>query len=345
MKHSLLKTVVCGVLAAGFTANAAACSRVLWNTEETGTFVSRTMDWLEPTHLAVHNVPQGTEYKGHVNHNVVYTSKYDVTGTSTYGVLSNGVNSAGLGANVLFDNRMVLSDASDDSNVGVIQYLTHLLSQFATVEEAVEFIAANPAVKENLPGVDMALELHFSLQDIGGDSAVIEFRDGESLIWHGAEYNVMTNQPDFELHLANLERAQSSWGPKEEQALYTNLHTGGNINPEDRFIHASYYASHLKEPSSVMNGIMKLDGVPMKVPHDAPNRRVNGVMTGYATEYSITEHLQSGETMIRYQWGDNPTQLHYNAKEIQASGKNITFNLTTPGLIGEITEQIIASGK
>lgn len=345
MKMKFISAAVCGVFAVGIATTAEACTRVMWDTETSGTFVSRTMDWLEPTHLAIHNLPKGNAYKGHINSDKTFISKYDVTGASTYGVLSNGVNSAGLSGNALFDNRMDVEPAIDEKNIGVIQYLTHILSQYANVEEAVTFIKSNPGVAENLPGVDMDLNVHFSLQDISGDSAIIEFRDGQSRIWHGSEYNVMTNQPDFDNHLFNVKRAIRGWGPQETQDLQTNLMTGGNINPEDRFIHASYYASHLKEPSSVMNGIMKLDGIPFKVPHDAPNRLVNDVMTGFATEYSITEHLQSGMTMVRYQWGDHPAQFTYNVKDIQAAGELIKFSIDPAELMGDITEQIITTAQ
>ncbi|GAA4879464.1 linear amide C-N hydrolase [Ferrimonas pelagia] len=345
MKPNLLKSMICGVFAVGVTTAADACTRVFWDTQEHGTFVSRTMDWLEPTGVTLINYPKGTSYKANLGGDYTYDAKYDVTGLLTYGALANATNSAGLSGNVLFDNNMVVKDGKQPSDVGVIHYLQHLISQFADVAEAVEYIQANPGVTETIPGVDMALNIHFSLQDISGDSAVIEFRDGESKIWHGPQYNVMTNQPDFDVHLASLDRAQRGWGEKETQGLYTNLHTGGNINPEDRFIHASYYVSHLSEPSSVMNGLIKLNGVPVIVPHDAPNRVVNGVMTGYASEYNVTEHLQSGQTLFNYQWGDVISQLHYNVNKIRESGKQVSFRLDQPGLAGDITQLVIDSAQ
>ena len=66
-------------------------------------------------------------------------------------------------------------------------------------------------------------------------------------------------------------------------------------------------------------------------------------MAGYATEYAVNTHLQPGETLMRYQWGDDYTQLQYNVQDIQASGKNINFPLIQPGLIGEITGKILHS--
>ena len=60
------------------------------------------------------------------------------------------------------------------------------------------------------------------------------------------------------------------------------------------------FLEHLKEPTSIINGILKLESTMFCIPHDAPNRPINGKMVGYATEYSVNRHLQSGETFVRY---------------------------------------------
>ncbi|NGZ15259.1 linear amide C-N hydrolase [Vibrio aestuarianus] len=343
MKSKVLNATIFALLAAGTTSTASACTRVVWDTAEHGTFVTRTMDWLEATSPTLRNIPRGTEYSGHLEFNVSQTSKYDVTGITTYGMITNGVNNEGLSGNTLFDDNMDAAKASSFDDIGVATYLTHILSQFANVSDVVKFVQASPAVSESVPGVPTDITLHYSFQDVRGDSAIVEFRDGEARIWHGSEYNVMTNQPDFDVHLTNIERSQRGWGNKDSQSSQTRLMTGGNINAEDRFIHASYFARHLKEPTSVRNGVVKLDGVPFKIPHDAPNRPLNGVMLGYATEYTVTEHLQSGETMVRYQWGDTASQFTYNVKQIQNSGKSLDFSIDTDGLHGDITQVVVNS--
>ncbi len=82
-----------------------------------------------------------------------------------------------------------------------------------------------------------------------------------------------------------------------------------------------------------------------RIPHDAPNRPINGTMAGYATEYSVNRHLQSGETFIRYQWGDVYTQFKYNTQQIQQSNKLIFFKISSSDLMGDITQQVIDSGR
>ncbi|MGF1681354.1 linear amide C-N hydrolase [Photobacterium minamisatsumaniensis] len=345
MNKKLLTTAIVGTLSLGVVTAAEACTRLLWNTQDHGTFVSRTLDWSEQTNPTLVNIPKSSSYVTHLDNNNTMSSQYDVTGTTTYGQLTDGINSAGLSGNVLYDAGMDTADSKHAEDFGTLTYLKHILSQYSTVDDAVKFVEGNAPNTEFVPGVPVRIALHISLQDITGDSAIIEFRAEGPRIWHGPQYTVMTNQPDYDQHLANVERSKRGWGELEGQYSQTNLGTGGNANPEDRFIHSSYFYGHLTEPTSVINGMVKLDSITFKIPHDAPNRPVNGEMAGYATEYNVNYHLQSGETLLRYQWGDDFTQLQYNVKAIQNSGKNIEFDLVQAGLIGEITEKVIASGQ
>lgn len=345
MNKKALSSAIIATFSIGMVTAAEACTRLLWDTDTNGTFVSRTLDWSEQTDPHLVNLPKSSSYVTHFDHNNQLKTQFDVTGLTTYGVITDGINSAGLSGNMLYDRGMATEESNQDGDFGALNYLTHLLAQFATVEQAVAFIEENPAKTEFIEGVPIRIALHISLQDTSGDSAIVEFREEGPRIWHGKQYTVMTNQPDYDQHLANVERSKRGWGKLENQYSQTNLGTGGNANPEDRFIHSSYYMGHLTEPSSIINGMLKLDSVTYKIPHDAPNVPIDGVMAGYATEYAVNYHLQSGETLMRYQWGDDYTQLQYNMKEIQASGKQIEFKLVQPGLIGEVTQQIIESGR
>ncbi|WP_318476823.1 linear amide C-N hydrolase [Photobacterium leiognathi] len=325
------------------TANA--CTRVLWETKDHGTFVSRTMDWSESTNPYLASFPQGTMYSTHLSHENMVTSKYAVTGITAYGVILDGINSEGLSGNVLYDAGMDLGKDNNKQTDGAITYLRHLLSQYKTVEEVVKAAAIMAPNEELIDGIPIRIALHISFQDPSGDSAILEWRDGKPQIWHGKQYTVMTNQPGYAQHLANVKRSARGWGEQEKQWSQTNLGTGGNTNPEDRFIHATYFSKHLTEPSSIINGIVKLDSTMFRIPHDAPNRSINGTMAGYATEYSVNRHLQSGETFIRYQWGDVYTQFKYNTQQIQQSNKLIFFKISSSDLMGDITQQVIDSGR
>ncbi|WP_104400785.1 linear amide C-N hydrolase [Vibrio penaeicida] len=342
-RNFIAASVISALMMSSISVTANACTRILWQTQDHGTFVTRTLDWSEQTRPNVVNFPAGIEYSTHMEQQNIVTSKYDVTGLTTYGAVTDGVNSKGLSGNVLYDGLMDLGEATANQKEGAITYLRHLLSQYASVDEVVSAIEKRTPAEEFVPGVPVRIALHISFQDTSGDSAILEWRDGKPQVWHGEQYTVMTNQPGYAQHLANVERSQRGWGDLDKQWSQTNLGTGGNTNPEDRFIHATYFSGHLTEPSSIINGMLKLDSTSFKIPHDAPNREIDGVMAGYATEYSVNRHLQSGETLVRYQWGESFNQVQYNVKEIQAAGKQVSFNISTPGLAGDITHKIINS--
>ncbi|MEC6906268.1 linear amide C-N hydrolase [Photobacterium piscicola] len=346
MKSNSLTVALITALSLGSMSSVAnACTRVLWQTQDQGTFVARTMDWSESTQPTLVNFPQGSEYSTHLSQLNNVNAKYAVTGITAYSIVMDGINSQGLSGNVLYDAEMDLGKSDPQQKAGAITYLRHLLSQYKDVNELVAAIKDTPPIEELIKGIPVRIALHISVQDPTGDSAIIEWRDGKPQIWHGKQYTVMTNQPGYAQHLANIQRSARGWGEQDVQWSQTNLGTGGNTNPEDRFVHATYFSKHLKQPTSIINGILKLDSTVFRIPHDAPNRPVNGKMAGYATEYTINTHLQSGQTFIRYQWGNIYTQFNYDVKVIQQSQKLIKFNIVNNELAGDITQNIIASSK
>ncbi|SMY32041.1 linear amide C-N hydrolase [Photobacterium andalusiense] len=343
--HSLTIALISALSLGSISSVANACTRVLWQTQDQGTFVARTMDWSESTQPTLVNYPKNSEYSTHLSKLNNINAKYAVTGITAYGILLDGINSQGLSGNVLYDGGMDLGTADPQQKVGAITYLRHLLSQYKNVNQLVAAIKDSAPIEELINGIPVRIALHISFQDPSGDSAIIEWRDGKPQIWHGKQYTVLTNQPGYDQHLANVKRSQRGWGEQAQQWSQTNLGTGGNTNPEDRFIHTTYFSKHLQQPTSVINGILKLDSTMFRIPHDAPNRPINGKMAGYATEYSVNTHLQSGQTFIRYQWGDTYTQFNYDVKAIQQSQKLIDFNIVNNDLAGDITQKIIISGK
>lgn len=75
-----------------------------------------------------------------------------------------------------------------------------MLDNFATVEEAVTALAAEPftLVTDSVPGEERLATLHLSISDATGDSAIVEYIGGKQVIHHSRDYQVMTNSPTFE---------------------------------------------------------------------------------------------------------------------------------------------------
>ncbi|WP_413112554.1 linear amide C-N hydrolase [Thaumasiovibrio sp. DFM-14] len=345
-KKKLLSATAFAVLFGGVVADSHACSRISWDTEK-GVFVSRTFDWIESSHAALENFPKGFEYTRSLRADaLVEQAKYAVTAITSYGALvGEGVNEAGLSGNVLFFNEMDIKDIQSSESLGHAKLMQHLLSQYATVADAINAMENMDMMTDEIPGMPTTMTVHFSLQDTTGDAAIIQWQEKELKIWHGPEHNILTNSPEYQVHLANLAESSQDWGPIEEQDSEVDLKTNGNLHSQDRFISNSYFYNHLKEPSSVANGLLKLESVIYKVPHDAPNRPINGQMTGYGTEWMVTQNITTGDAVLRYTWNDSFNVMTYNVKDIQASGERLKLDVTQPGLFGDITHLILTEGK
>ncbi len=74
--------------------------------------------------------------------------------------------------------------------------------------------------------------MHLSVSGAAGDSAILEYIDGELVIHHGSEYRVMTNSPIFDQQLA----LNTYWDLIDGDRMLP-----GTINAEDRFVRLSYY--------------------------------------------------------------------------------------------------------
>ena len=111
---------------------------------------------------------------------------------------TDGMNEAGLVANLLW---LVESEYPeyDSSKPGltIAAWAQYVLDNFATVEEAVRALEAEPFTlfSDNVPGEERLATLHLSLSDASGDSAIVEYIDGKQVIHHSRVYQVMTNSP------------------------------------------------------------------------------------------------------------------------------------------------------
>ena len=95
--------------------------------------------------------------------------------------------------------------------------------------------------------------MHFSVSDASGDSAVIEFINGKTVIYHGKQYSAMTNEPSYDQQLKNLEKEKQSGN-------YVNTTLVGGSSTTSRFVRANYYSEHgvLLIPSSEQQAVTLL---------------------------------------------------------------------------------------
>jgi choloylglycine hydrolase len=185
---------------------AEACTRALFTGSDDLVITGRSMDWLEDMHSDLWVFPRGIQRNGSAGpHSITWTSLYGSLIVSSYNVgTADGINEKGLVANVLY---LVESDYGKPHGnkpvLAISLWGQYVLDNFATVAEAVNALQKEPfiVIPSALPNVPPS-QLHLSMSDATGDSAIFEYIDGKLVIHHGKQYTVMTNSPTFDQQLA-----------------------------------------------------------------------------------------------------------------------------------------------
>lgn len=323
-----LKPLALGLLMAGVAASTAhACTSIAWNTEEHGTITSRTNDWMEATNPRLGGILKGdTRFIQGPKAGIQYTVKYDAVAVLPYGLdlVHDGVNSEGLQINTLYYRPMTMDDVSKESQISQLTISEYILTQYASVAEAVDALPSLDYAYLALDGMPADIVLHWSITDKSGDRAVIEM-DPEGLkIYRGEEAAVMTNDPSMQEHIDNLKEIRPTWESADRNLSFGST---GNSASRSRFVHASYFLSWLDEPTSAFNGMMKLSTVPYRVPADAPYMDFGAGITGYATEWTLSQSLETGDSVFEYNFGDNWNTVRFNVYELM--GQSFEADLTS----------------
>ncbi|WP_240470532.1 linear amide C-N hydrolase [Halomonas halocynthiae] len=235
--------VICGLMLAPVSLltlnDAEACTRFIYQGIDNEVMTARSMDWREDVGTNLWVFPRGMERSGEAGPNSLeWTSKYGSVISSGYDIsTTDGMNEEGLVANILW-----LVESSypeyDGSSPGltIAAWAQYMLDNFATVEEAVAELEKDPftLVTDNVPGQDRLATLHLALSDASGDSAIIEYIDGQRVVHHSNDFQVVTNSPTFERQLAINEYWQQIDG---------TVMLPGTNRASDRFARASFYVN------------------------------------------------------------------------------------------------------
>ncbi|MGY6411631.1 MAG: linear amide C-N hydrolase [Alkalilacustris sp.] len=215
------------------------CTRVVYLGPEDRVLTGRSMDWKLPIVSNLWVLPRGMERDGAAgDRSAQWTAVHGSLAVTGYDMsTADGMNEAGLVVNLLWEVEAVYpEDDGETPRISLSVFPQYLLDRFATVAEAVEDLRENPVlvvggeVPVGPPGREATV--HVSLSDATGDSAIIEFVQGEMVIWHDRAFQVMTNEPTFDRQLAVLEYWQGV-NPRE--------FLPGTVRATDRFVRAHHY--------------------------------------------------------------------------------------------------------
>ena len=226
------------------------CSVIKWSDNGVAVVVGRSMDFLRDLENNLWLFPRGMDREGLAGRNsLAWTSKYGSVITAGFDICSvDGMNENGLGGHMLWLAETDYGKRDESiPGLSLSLWLQYFLDNFASVNEAVDFVQNHPfqVLPLKVPGVSgthSVAEVHLLIEDFSGDGAVMEYRDGGKLtIYHDKQYNVMTNSPTFDKQLENLKQYKGFGGDK---------YLPGSTDAADRFVRGAYYQKSLPEKAT-----------------------------------------------------------------------------------------------
>lgn len=238
------------VAAAAVTGKSDACTRAVYLGPDNMIVTGRTMDWKEDPQSNIYFFPRGMERRGGKTDNTIkWTSVYGSVVTAGYDIgVCDGMNEKGLVANLLFLAESDYHRPDDKRPVmGLSIWTQYVLDNFATVDEAVE-VLGNEVFRIDDPDLPNGAKstLHLSISDPTGNSAIFEYINGNLVIHHGRDCQVMTNSPTYD----KQQTLDDYW----EQIGGLVMLPGTN-RASDRFVRASFYIKALPQTADYRQAV------------------------------------------------------------------------------------------
>lgn len=205
----------------------------------------------------------------------------------------------------------------------------YLLDNAATVAEALKMMETIQPVMVELDGKKATV--HLAMEDPSGDSAIVEYIEGQPRVHHGRQYRVMTNDPTYDDQLANLAKYDFTNATRQTPLP-------GNVDPQHRFVRASYFLQMLPEPTSERAAIASTLAIVrnVSVPFGAPNRLPG---TLYNTEYRTAMDLTNRRTFFELTTSPNVIWMDLGKFDFTAGSPVMTLDPDDINLSGDVSER------
>lgn len=260
-----LKALSIAIAAVGAIGAAQACTSFTLPASDSGYVYGRTLEFGMPLRSNLIVFPKGDKFvgtgpSGQQQSGIAWTAKYAVVGMNALDepVVIDGMNDQGLAGGLLNAPGTAVFETVGENDakrsISSHEMLTYALTNFATVDEAKEGFKSIRVNGSPLGSYKGTVKVHMTLHDHFGKSIVVEYLDGKLVITDNPT-GVLTNDPPFSWHLANLGN-YANLTPVESPALKLNstnfappssgsgLHgLPGDFLSSSRFVRAAMFAS------------------------------------------------------------------------------------------------------
>lgn len=254
MKRSIIASATLGLMISGsyfLAPEAQACSRVLYQGEDSLYVVARSLDWKTPIPTNLYVYPRGIHKMGSDKPGAIeWTSKYGAVYAVGYdGGITEGMNEKGLVINGLFCKGTIYDNEETMSRppISMAMFVGWLLDNNATVDEVVGVLHEH---NFSLSGATFdegtVSALHWGVTDASGKSVIFEFNHGVINIYEMGDYLAMTNDPNWPSMTAIIDY----WNKKGGQNTLP-----GTVSSPDRAVRANYFAHRVKKTADADLGV------------------------------------------------------------------------------------------
>lgn len=237
------------------------CTSVTFQTKKGEHFLSRTMDFAFELDARPIVIPRGFESSLELEEQILKV-KYGFTGSarnlSNY-LFADGINEKGLAvAELYYPHLASYAESPEDGylNLAPHELIFWILSQLGSVQEVRERLQEVKLVAKEVDLLGIVVPLHFILSDPTGETIVIE-TEANRLTIKENPVHVMTNSPNLEWHLTNLNNylflnprnyPNTTFGDLTAHPLGQGTGTSGlpgGVTPPERFIRAAFLREYI----------------------------------------------------------------------------------------------------
>lgn len=276
-----------------------ACTSLLLKSADGSPVYGRTMEFAFPVYSDAIVIPRQHPFTAtgpNGEPGLSWKGTYAAVGLNVYGwpILSDGINERGLAGGILyFPNYAEYTDpakADASKSMAPWEFLTWVLTKFATVAEVKAAINDVNVIAVIQPGQDFVPPVHYTVHDATGASLVIEPTGGK-LVAYDNPFGVMTNAPRFDWHVQNLSNyikmTKNDLQPvkvmgQEIKPFSTGtgmLGLPGDLTSPSRFVRSVAFAASVNPPKTaeetvrLTEHVMNNFDIPLGYQHDssAPN--------------------------------------------------------------------------
>ncbi|PSV06440.1 linear amide C-N hydrolase [Photobacterium kishitanii] len=217
----------------GTSISANACSTVFLNQFDSVKVVGRNMDFMYPCDPVLMISPRGIHRIGSSNKDALsWTSKYGSVITVVHDIFtSEGINEKGLSAHAqAFTNKEQTINNIKGPVLDSNYWINYILDTHETVQQVIDDLSKIKMRAVFFPVTYPTDSKHIAIEDKTGDSAVIEIYHGRLNIYHGKDFNVMTNYPTLDQHIKAFKVSSKNNLPLDSGAVSRFIRLKNNLN-------------------------------------------------------------------------------------------------------------------